>query len=109
MMARLVDPRFLISLIVLGIFAWAFGENVTDDTMKGAIIGALNVVAGYWLGSSSGAAQHRDTQEKALALAHDAVQALPPPPKPEPDVTLQPGETAQAAEQPGPRPAEPKD
>lgn len=63
------DPKFLISLVVLGIFGWAFGENVTDDTMKGAIIGALNVVAGYWLGSSNSSNAVREQVGQALRIA----------------------------------------
>lgn len=86
----MTDPRFLISLIVLGIFGWAFGENVGDDTMKGAIIGALNVVAGYWLGSSNSSNAVREQVGKALDLA--AANA----PESKPDVMLKPGETAQA-------------
>lgn len=90
-MKNLADARLLISLIVLGIFAWAFGENVTDDTMKGAIIGALNVVAGYWLGSSNSSNQTREQVGKALDLA-----AANTPEGEKPDVILEPGETAQA-------------
>lgn len=68
-MTSFLDPRFLISLIVLGIFGWAFASNVGDDTMKGAIIGALNVVAGYWLGSSNSSNQVREQMGKALDIA----------------------------------------
>lgn len=91
-MSGFLDPKFIISLIVLGIFGWAFAADVSDDTMKGAIIGALNVVAGYWLGSSNSSNQVREQVGKALDLA-----AANSPTAPEPDVTLQPGETAQAA------------
>jgi hypothetical protein len=69
MIDRFADPRLLISLIVLGIFGWSFAENVSDDTMKGAIIGALNVVAGYWLGSSNSSNQVREQVGRAIDLA----------------------------------------
>jgi len=90
-MTGLRDPKFVISLIVLGIFAWAFASNVSDDTMKGAIIGALNVVAGYWLGSSNSSNTVREQVGKALDIAAAAQ------PTAQPDVILHPGETAQAS------------
>lgn len=89
-MSEFLNPRFAISLIVLCIFGWAFGENVSDDTMKGAIIGALNVVAGYWLGSSNSSNAVREQVGKALDIAAAAQPSQPA------DVMLKPGETAQA-------------
>jgi len=94
MIERLTDPRFFVSLIIMGIFGWAFASNVGDDTMKGAIIGALNVVAGYWLGSSRGAQSQTENVGKALDLANTNA------PPASPDVMLKPGETARAEEQP---------
>jgi hypothetical protein len=94
MIDRLADPRFLVSLIVMGIFGWAFASNVSDDTMKGAIIGALNIAVGFWLGSSRGAQSQTENIGKALDLATtNAPPAIP-------DVMLKPGETAKAEEQP---------
>lgn len=75
MIDRFADPRFVISLSVMVIFAWAFAENVSDDTMKGAIIGALNIAVGYWLGSSSGSARNADRADKAMEVAHAATVA----------------------------------
>lgn len=89
---QIVDPRFLIALIVLGMFAWALGDNPDDDTMKGALIGALNLAAGYYLGSSRGAAQSQDIASKAMDVASAAQPDMAP------DVILKPGETAQAEE-----------
>lgn len=90
-MSEFINPRFVVSLIIMAIFAWSFGENVGDDTMKGAIIGALNIAVGYWLGSSRGATSANESVGKALDLA-----AAASPAPTEPDVTLKPGETAQA-------------
>lgn len=81
MMDRFADPRFVVSLIVMAIFAWAFAENVDDDTMKGAIIGALNIAVGFWLGSSRGAADNAARADKALDIAQTA-QAQQGEPKP---------------------------
>ena len=90
MTERFADPRFAVSLIIMGIFAWAFAENVGDDTMKGAIIGALNIAVGFWLGSSRGAQSQTENVGKALDLANTNG------PQPTPDVVLKPGETAKA-------------
>ena len=91
-MDRFLDPRFAVSIIIMGIFAWAFAENVSDDTMKGAIIGALNIAVGFWLGSSRGAQSQTENIGKALDLATTNA------PVPAPDVVLKPGETAKAEE-----------
>ena len=92
MIDRFADPRFVVSPIIMAIFGWAFAENVGDDTMKGAIIGALNIAVGFWLGSSRGAADSAARTDKALDIAQTA-QAQGGT---TPDVMLKPGETAQA-------------
>lgn len=67
--SEFLNPRFVVSILVMAIFTWAFGENVDDDTMKGAIIGALNIAVGYWLGSSNSSNAVREQVGKALDLA----------------------------------------
>lgn len=93
----LVDTRFLIALVVLALFAWALGDNPDDDTMKGALIGALNLAVGYFLGSSRGAAAASETANKAIDLA---AQNSPSPDTPQAVVV--------ANEQDDPVPVEPK-
>jgi hypothetical protein len=94
-----LDPRFAMAIIIIGLFAWAFARTSDRDTqnlMTGALIAAFAGAWGYYLGSSNGAAQIRDSQEKTIDLARKAVSALPSPNKP--DVVLEPGETAQASQ-----------
>ena len=49
---RFLQPQFVIAILLIAMFAWAFGENVSDDTMKGALIAAFAGAWGYFLGSS---------------------------------------------------------
>ncbi len=95
-MNSLSDPRFVISYSIILLFAGAYIYN-PDATMNGALIAAFAGAWGYWIGSSSGAAKNADNTGKALDLANGAQ------PNPvQPDVTLKPGETAQAALDPQP-------
>jgi hypothetical protein len=99
------DPRFLIALSIIGLFAWAFAREVDSDTRKlmiGALIAAFAGAWGYYLGSSSSAAKSGERTDAALALSHEAMKQLPPPtPKPENELELEPGEraTVQAREE----------
>lgn len=71
---RFVDPRLLVSLLIMGLFAWAYGENVSDETMKGAIIAAFAGAWGFWIGSAR--ASERDEQAtKNTAAAFEAIKA----------------------------------
>lgn len=89
---KFIDPKFAMAVIIVALFAWAYGENVGDQTMIGALIGAFNMAIGYYLGSSSSSGQIREQMGKVIDIA---AASAPEPTKP--DVTLQPGETAQAA------------
>lgn len=94
-----IDAKLLIACSVIGLFAWAYAENTGDDTMKGALIAGFAGAWGFYLGSSNSAQLGRVSHDKAIDLAREAVATLPAPPKPEPDVTLKSGQTAQAEEQ----------
>ncbi|MBA2717736.1 MAG: hypothetical protein H0U52_00645 [Chloroflexi bacterium] len=96
------SEQFIIAVAILGLFAGAYIDEADKDTrnlMVGALIAAFAGAWGYFLGSSNSAQKAGDRTDQALALGRDAVKALPAPsPPPEPDVTLKPGETAQAEE-----------
>ena len=94
-MSDWLNPRFFMALMIVALFAWAYAENVSDQTMIGALIGAFNMAIGYYLGSSNSSNAVREQVGKALDLA-----AANSPTPPEPDVVLKPGETAQAEQQP---------
>lgn len=88
MIDRFAQPQLLLALILIGLFGWAYSEDVSDATMKGALIGAFSGAWGYYLGSSRGAQSQTENVGKALDLASAPTSA--------PDVVLKPGETAQA-------------
>jgi hypothetical protein len=94
MIDRFLQPQLLLALLLIGMFGWAYSEDVADATMKGALIGAFSGAWGYYLGSSRGATSQTENVSKALDLA---TSSAPPT---DPTVTLKPGETAQAEERP---------
>lgn len=69
--ADFLTPKFLVALIAVGVFAWAYGENVGDETMKGAIIGGFNLALGFYLGSTNNASRASENTGKAF----DAITA----------------------------------
>ena len=85
------DPRFVIAYTIILLFAGAYIFH-PSETMNGALIAAFAGAWGFFLGSSSGAAKQADNAGKALDLA-----AASPGAPAKPDVTLEPGHTAQAA------------
>lgn len=64
-------PHFLVALLIIGLFAWAYGENTNDDTMKGALIGAFNLAIGFYLGNVIG----RERASENTGKAFDAITA----------------------------------
>lgn len=90
------DPKFLVAMGVIGLFAWAFARADGNDLaqMQGALIAAFAGAWGFYLGSSSSAKDAGTQADKALDLAQASVEAIPKAPGA--DVTLEPGETAQA-------------
>lgn len=78
------DPRFLIALAIIALFAWAFARESDSDTRKlmiGALIAAFAGAWGYYLGSSSTASRANDRADAGVQLAHEALRQLPAPPK----------------------------
>lgn len=93
-MRDIVEPRFIIAYSIIIGFAIAYAHN-PDDTMKGALIAAFAGAWGYYLGSSNSSNTVREQVGKALDIAAAAQPSVP-----QPDVLLEPGETAQAAKEP---------
>jgi hypothetical protein len=97
--SRFVTPQFLIALILISMFARAFEKSDDKDVrnlMVGALIAAFAGAWGYFLGSSNASGRANDRADAGLAIAQEAIKQLPAP-TPDPVVTLQPGEVAQAA------------
>lgn len=53
---KTLDARLLVTLLAIGIFAWAIYQNPNDQTLIGAAIAGFNLALGYWLASSRGSA-----------------------------------------------------
>lgn len=68
-------PHFVVALLIIGLFAWAFAENTSDDTMKGALIGAFNLAIGFYLGSVVGTARASENTGKLADAFKAAAQA----------------------------------
>jgi hypothetical protein len=84
------DPKLLIALTIIGLFAYAYVQRPNDEVLQGALIAAFSGAWGYFLGSSSGASANRDQVGKALDIAAANQPTIAP------DVILKPGETAKA-------------
>lgn len=91
-MSAFADPKFVIAYTIILGFAAAYIFH-PSETMNGALIAAFAGAWGYYLGSSNSSNAVREQVGKALDIA---AAAQPSPPIP--DVTLKPGETAQAEE-----------
>lgn len=86
----MTDPKFIIAYTIIGGFFTAYIFN-PSETMNGALIAAFAGAWGYYLGSSNSSNVVREQVGKALDIA-----AASQPEAAKPDVTLKPGETAQA-------------
>lgn len=71
-------PHFVIALLIVGLFAWAYGENVDDDTMKGALIGAFNLAIGFYLGNVVSREKASDNTAAAFRAIEAAAASTPP-------------------------------
>lgn len=90
----------MIALSIIGLFGWAYAKNMNDDTMKGALIAGFAGAWGYYLGSSNTASRANDRADRGADLAAEALKKVPDRAAPEPDVTLEPGETRTIAAEP---------
>lgn len=89
-----IDPKILIALGIIALFARSLIEDPKDDTLKGALIAAFAGAWGYYLGNSNNAARAGDRSDASLAIAHEAIKALPAPIEPKVDAVLKAGDLA---------------
>lgn len=68
-------PKFVVALLAVGVFVWAFGHDPSDATMKGAIIGGFNLALGFYLGSTDRANKATDNTGKAFEAITAAANA----------------------------------
>lgn len=71
---RFAQPQFVLALALIAIFAGAYFADLSDETMKGAIIAGFSGAWGYYLGSSRGAVSQTENVGKALDLANGPKQ-----------------------------------
>jgi hypothetical protein len=64
------DPRFVITLLLVGLFGYAFAQDPNDEAMKGAIIAAFSTAYGFWL-----AGKEKEQATANTGKAFDAILA----------------------------------
>ncbi len=64
------DPRFVITMLLIGLFGYAYIQDSSDEAMKGAIIAAFSTAYGFWLASKD---KEQSTANTGKAL--DAIRA----------------------------------
>lgn len=70
------EPRFIITLMLIGLFAFAYIDDPSDQAMKGAIIAAFSAAYGFWIGSKQNE-QATENTGKAFEAITAAAQATP--------------------------------
>jgi hypothetical protein len=69
-MSGLSDPRFIITLLIGMLFAFAYAQDPSDQAMKGALIAAFSAAYGFWLGSKD-----KEKATENTGKAFDAILA----------------------------------
>jgi ABC-type uncharacterized transport system permease subunit len=77
MMSQWNDPRLLVTLLLIGLFSYAYIRNPSDDMMTGAIITAFAAAYGYWLGANKGNDKASDNTASAFRAIEAAAKAQP--------------------------------
>jgi hypothetical protein len=90
--AEFATPKFIVALMAVGVFVWAFGHDPGDATMKGAIIGGFNLALGFYLGSTNSASVATDNTGKAFDAITAAANSTPAIDTPQPVVVMQPAD-----------------
>ena len=68
------DPRFIITLLLIALFGYAYMQDPADQAMKGAIIAAFSAAYGFWIGSK-GNEKATENTGKAFDAITAAAQA----------------------------------
>ena len=78
-MSGLGDPRFVITLLIGALFAYAYAQDPSDQAMKGALIAAFSAAYGFWLGSKDKEKATENTGKAfdAILAAQEAPAAHP--------------------------------
>ncbi len=71
-MINFAEPRFVITLLLIGLFGFAYLHDPSDQAMKGAIIAAFSAAYGFWIGSKQNDEATRNTGEAFKAITATA-------------------------------------
>ena len=75
-MTTWLEPRFVITLLLIGLFGFAYFNDPADQAMKGAIIAAFSAAYGFWIGSKNSEQATANTG-KAFDAIRAAAEATP--------------------------------
>lgn len=70
-----LEPRFIVTLLLICLFGFAYIQDPADEAMKGAIIGAFSAAYGFWIGSKQNEKATENTGKAFDAIA--AATTLP--------------------------------
>jgi hypothetical protein len=73
-MTQWTEPRFIITLLLIGLFGFAYMQDASDQAMKGAIIAAFSAAYGFWIGSKQNE-QATENTGKAFEAIREAARA----------------------------------
>lgn len=80
-MSQWLEPRFIITLLLIGLFGFAYLNDPADQAMKGAIIAAFSAAYGFWIGSKNNEQATANTG-KAFEAITAAAKSTPGPSDP---------------------------
>lgn len=76
-MTQWLEPRFVITLLLIGLFGFAYMHDPSDQAMKGAIIAAFSAAYGFWIGSKGNEQAAANTGKLADAFKAAAEAGTP--------------------------------
>ncbi len=68
-MSAWFEPRFIITLLLIALFGFAYPHDPQDQAMKGAIIAAFSAAYGFWIGSKNNEQATENTGKAFDAIA----------------------------------------
>lgn len=62
---KFVDPRFVVAMLVMMYYGWAFYTHPNDQTLTGNLIAGFNIAIGFYLGNAKSTDDARATNKAA--------------------------------------------
>lgn len=76
-MTRWSEPPVWVTMALIGLFAFAYINNPSDESMKGALIAAFAAAYGYWIGANQQSAKTTENTGKAFDAIAAAATSTP--------------------------------